>query len=72
MASKPEAPGEPFKRALAHAARSLAETNGDNWSLALAVVAGVVAVVLALLTWFGPEAKGVAFGAAAPDVPPSG
>ena len=26
MASKPESPTEPFKRALAHAARSLAET----------------------------------------------
>jgi cobaltochelatase CobT len=40
MASKPESPTEPFKRALAHAARSLAETpdlevvfSGDGPSL---------------------------------------
>ncbi len=34
-----------------------------NYGLALAVVASVTAVVLALLTWFGPEAKGRAFEA---------
>ena len=35
----------------------------DNYGLALALVAGVVAVVIAVWTWFGPEAKGVVFGA---------
>ena len=34
----------------------------DNYGLALALVAGTVAVVIAVLTWFGPEAKGAAFG----------
>lgn len=32
-----------------------------NYGLALAVVAGATAIVLALLTWFGPEAKGRSF-----------
>jgi SHS family lactate transporter-like MFS transporter len=40
----------------------IAESHGNNYGLALALVCGVVAVVLALVTWFGPEAKGVAFG----------
>ncbi len=40
----------------------IAETHHNNYGLALALVAGVTAVVLALLTVFGPEAKGVAFG----------
>jgi SHS family lactate transporter-like MFS transporter len=35
----------------------------DNYGLALALVAGTVAVVIAVLTWFGPEAKGAIFGA---------
>jgi hypothetical protein len=30
------------------------------------VVCGVIAIVLAVVAWFGPEAKGVAFGAAEP------
>jgi MFS transporter, SHS family, lactate transporter len=36
----------------------------NNYGLALAAVTGATAVVLALVAWFGPEAKGVAFGAA--------
>ncbi len=32
-----------------------------NYGLALALVAGATAIVLALLTWFGPEAKGKSF-----------
>ena len=45
----------------------IAETHADaagkqNYGLALALVAGTVAIVIALLTWFGPEAKGKAFG----------
>jgi SHS family lactate transporter-like MFS transporter len=43
----------------------IAESRHDNYALALALVCGVVAVVLALVTWFGPEAKGVAFAAEA-------
>jgi SHS family lactate transporter-like MFS transporter len=39
----------------------IAETHHNNYALALASVCGVVAVVLALVTWFGPEAKGVDF-----------
>ena len=36
--------------------------NGNNYGLALALVAGTVAVVIALLTAFGREAKGIPFG----------
>jgi SHS family lactate transporter-like MFS transporter len=43
----------------------IAESRGDAYSLALAVVAGVVAVVIALVTVFGPERRGAAFGTAA-------
>jgi putative sialic acid transporter len=41
----------------------IAESRGDNYGMALAVVAGIVAVVLAGLAFFGPEKTGVAFGA---------
>ncbi|THD64749.1 MFS transporter [Phenylobacterium sp.] len=44
----------------------IAEANGNNYGLALAIVCGVVAVVLAAVTWFGPEAKGAAFVSDAP------
>jgi SHS family lactate transporter-like MFS transporter len=46
----------------------IAESHGNNYGLALALVCGVVAVVLAVVTWFGPEAKGVSFGAAPSEV----
>jgi MFS transporter, SHS family, lactate transporter len=39
----------------------IAESRGDNYSLALAVVAGAVAVVIALVTILGPERRGAAF-----------
>jgi SHS family lactate transporter-like MFS transporter len=39
----------------------IAEARGDNYGLALAVVAGVVAVVIVVLTFFGPERRGVSF-----------
>ena len=39
----------------------IAEAHGNDYSLALALVIGVTAVVLSLVTWFGPEAKGVDF-----------
>ena len=41
----------------------IAETHGNDYGLALALVCGVVAVILVVVTWFGPEAKGVTFGA---------
>ncbi len=44
----------------------IAEAHGDNYSLALALVAGVGAVVIAAVTFFGPERRGVAFTAPAP------
>jgi len=42
----------------------IAVTNGNDYALAMAWVTGVVAVVIALLIAFGPEKRGVAFGAA--------
>jgi MFS transporter, SHS family, lactate transporter len=42
----------------------IAEHTGGNYGLALAVVAGVVAVIIALLSGFGIEAKGIAFSKA--------
>ena len=38
-----------------------AQTHGNNFGLALAAVTGGAAIVLALVTWLGPERKGVAF-----------
>jgi MFS transporter, SHS family, lactate transporter len=40
----------------------IAARYGDNYSLALALVAGTVAVVIVILTAFGTEARGVVFG----------
>jgi SHS family lactate transporter-like MFS transporter len=40
----------------------LAADHHGNYGFALAVVAGVTAIALALVTAFGPEEKGVAFG----------
>ena len=37
---------------------------GNDYAFALAIVAGIVAIVIAILTAFGPEARGVAFGGA--------
>jgi SHS family lactate transporter-like MFS transporter len=39
----------------------IAETHGNDYGFALAVVCGVVAVLLAVITWLGPEAKGTSF-----------
>ncbi len=44
----------------------IAQRFGGNYGLALALVAGVVALVIAALTAAGVEAKGVAFGAVVP------
>ena len=45
---------------------SIAEHFGGNYGLALAIVAGTVAIVIAVLTAAGTEAKGVAFATAKP------
>jgi len=42
----------------------LVKSHHNDYGFALAVVCGVVAIVLAAVAWFGPEAKGAAFGAA--------
>lgn len=39
-----------------------AASHGGDYALALAVVAGIAAVVIAVLTYFGPEQHGVVFG----------
>lgn len=41
----------------------IAEANGNNYGLALAVVGGAVAIILAGMALFGPEARGKVFGA---------
>jgi SHS family lactate transporter-like MFS transporter len=45
---------------------TLAARYHDDYALALGLVAGSVAVLIALLAWFGEEAKGVHFGAEQP------
>ena len=47
----------------------IAEAHGDNYALALSLTIAVVAVVLSLVTWFGPEAKGRSFEAATAPAP---
>jgi MFS transporter, SHS family, lactate transporter len=42
----------------------IAEANGGNYAFALAIVAAIVAVTLAILALFGPEAHGVKFAGA--------
>ena len=41
----------------------IAQTRGGDYAFAQSVWIGCVAMVLALLAWFGPEARGVRFGA---------
>ena len=43
----------------------IAEARGDDYSIALALVAGVAAVAIAAITLFGPERRGVKFAAEA-------
>jgi SHS family lactate transporter-like MFS transporter len=40
----------------------IAQSHGGDYAFALALVAGVVAVAVALLAWFGTEQHGIAFG----------
>ncbi|MGH6956212.1 MAG: MFS transporter [Caulobacteraceae bacterium] len=55
--------GNLFAASNAYIQARVAETHGNDYALALAVVCGVVAVILAVVAWFGPEARGVAFAA---------
>jgi SHS family lactate transporter-like MFS transporter len=43
----------------------LVKSHNGNYGLALALVCAVVAVVLSLVAWLGPERKGKTFGAVA-------
>src|ERR1700680_3557113 len=54
--------GYPTGYFLASMQAGIAAHYGGNYALALGVVAGTVAVVIIILTAFGIEAKGVAFG----------
>ena len=40
----------------------VAHSNGGDYAIVQSVWIGIVAVLLAFLTWFGPEARGVKFG----------
>jgi SHS family lactate transporter-like MFS transporter len=53
--------GNLFAASNAFLQAKLAESRHDDYGFALAMVCGVVAVVLALVVWLGPERKGVAF-----------
>ncbi len=44
----------------------IAQSHGGNYGIALAYVAGIVAIAVAVLSWLGRERKGVAFGRASP------
>ena len=46
----------------AFAMASIAHAHGGDYAIVQSVWIGIVAVLLALLTWFGPEARGVRFG----------
>ncbi|MDE2488203.1 MAG: MFS transporter [Alphaproteobacteria bacterium] len=53
--------GNFFAAGNAYLQARVAEAHGNDYGFALAVVCGVVAVLLAVVTWFGPEAKGTSF-----------
>jgi SHS family lactate transporter-like MFS transporter len=53
--------GNLFAAGNAYMQGRIAESHGNNYGLALAIVCGVIAVLLAIVTWFGPEAKGRSF-----------
>ena len=57
--------GNLFAAANATLQAGIAERHGNNYGFALAVVCAVVAIILAVVTGFGPEKKGVSFTAEA-------
>lgn len=48
---------------------TIAEHNGQNYGLAMAIIAGTVAIIIALLVFFGKDTRGKAISGA---VKPSG
>jgi SHS family lactate transporter-like MFS transporter len=42
---------------------AIAEAHGNNYGLAMAIVIGTMAVVIALMTVFGPERRGISMSA---------
>ena len=50
---------------------TIAAHNNENYSLGLALVAGIVAVVLAVLASFGPESRGTVFAGVRPAESPT-
>jgi MFS transporter, SHS family, lactate transporter len=42
---------------------AIAEAHGNDYGLAMAAVVGTVAVVIALMTAFGPERRGISMSA---------
>jgi SHS family lactate transporter-like MFS transporter len=58
--------GNLFAASAAPLQAAFAQERGDNYGLALGVMAAGVAVTLSLLTLFGPERRGKAFGSGAP------
>jgi SHS family lactate transporter-like MFS transporter len=48
----------------------IAEAHGDNYSIALALVCGITAVIIAIWTSLGPERKNADFTAEAAIIPP--
>jgi SHS family lactate transporter-like MFS transporter len=56
--------GNLFAASAAPLQAAFAHDRGDNYGLALGVMAAGVAVTLSILTIFGPESRGKAFGAA--------
>ena len=58
--------GNLFAAANAVIQARIAESHHNNYGLALAIVCGIVAVLVAVSVGFGPEAKGRAFGSETP------
>ena len=58
--------GNLFAASAAPLQAAFAHDRGDNYGLALGVMAAGVAVTLSILTIFGPESRGKAFGASGP------
>lgn len=58
--------GNLFAAANATIQAQIAASNGGDYGFALAIIGGIVAIAVAVITWFGREAKGVSFVAPAP------
>jgi len=58
--------GNLFAASNAYIQTRIAESQHNNYALALAVICGAAAVTVALVTWLGPERKGADFTGAEP------